>query len=183
MKKIFLLVLVLLFVTLFSDIAWSQKKNRKPNRATKQKIIKPTYGKLNFEAGVYYQFGGLQKFSRSNFMLMNKDLNEIFSDEMGSGLANKIKRLYAIGKLINLTDENTKSPWVAIERYISPYIVASTITNFDGHGGFEKIKPGSYYLVHIGNSRGQFIVWNVPVNISAKNNSIILDQNNADFSD
>jgi hypothetical protein len=62
---------------------------------------------------------------------------------------------------------------------IKQHAVQTVSTDFSGKAQFTDIKPGNYYITGLSGTRGGFAVWNLPVEVKAGQNSVLLDQNNA----
>ena len=58
----------------------------------------------------------------------------------------------------------------------------SAQTDFKGHALFEKIKPGTYWLMGMAETRAAFAFWDFKVTVASGENKLMLDQNNALYS-
>jgi hypothetical protein len=131
--------------------------------------IKKT-GTLPMKVAVIYGFGGAQPVAQGKFYLLNKDFDEIVEAKDNSGV------------LINpFTAAEGKAPHGTIlEEGIKEHIVATTTTDFEGSGKFENVPTGNYFLVGTTTTRskGEYVLWNLPVEIKADNQPLLLSQKN-----
>jgi hypothetical protein len=79
------------------------------------------------------------------------------------------------GKTLLRTVELSKPFWEA-------HVVQSAQTDCKGQAVFENLKPGTYWLMGITETRAAFAFWDEKVSVGVGENKIILDQNNALYS-
>jgi hypothetical protein len=135
----------------------------------------PTMGTLSMEAGIIYKSGGNQPVGRTEFRLLDANLESLISAaglqaDRGIDLVSTwaIKRRY-----------NADATLLQIEEAIKQHTVQAVTTDFNGKAQFENLPPAKYFVYGITETRRGFAVWSVPVEIKAGQNSVVLDQNNA----
>ncbi|HKR13802.1 MAG TPA: prealbumin-like fold domain-containing protein [Pyrinomonadaceae bacterium] len=146
-----------------------------PTVAVTPQPAAPTTGTLAMEAGIIYKSGGNQPVGRTEFRLLDADLESLISGaglraDRGIDLVSTwaIKRRY-----------NADATLLQIEEAIKQHTVQSVTTDFNGKAQFDNLPPAKYFVYGITETRRGFAVWSVPVEIKAGQNSVVLDQNNA----
>lgn len=173
MKKL-LLTFIIVFV--FGSVGFSQKKVVKSVKKSNQTKLS-NFAVLSFATGIDFQFGGVQKVSRGEFLLLDSDWNSILEHKYDS-IAKYFSRMSQISKLYELAGDN-QDAFSEIAGKTQAHIVASTLSDFNGIGKFKSVKPGTYWLANYSQMRGNAVVWNVQVTLKQGRNVVILDQNNA----
>lgn len=139
----------------------------------------PNATKLSFEAAIVYRMGGAQPVARTNFVLLDKSLDDILR-ESGITVDRGLTYASAYGFAVRFPDtKDAKKYLPTIQQLISQHTVSSTTSDFSGKGQFIDIKPGSYWILAVSQTRGGFAVWNLPVTVKEGENTVTLDQNNA----
>lgn len=155
---------------------------------------------LNIEAKIIYNMGGAQAVARQKFYLLNKDLfdpdkenfkkkYENITDEnakvvfiMQSTLLYSLQKFVTDGKV----EEGKEKVFLDILEKSKPvwadFIVAETITDFDGKAAFENVPSGKYWLASQTETRSAFTLWDLPLELKPGENKLLLDQNNAIYS-
>lgn len=151
---------------------------------------------LQIEAKVIYNMGGPQPVARANFYLIDVDPLTIRADdpvvknsrggkdltdaELVSGAT-----FLLFAKVLQedkVTDDNAKQFLGIVEAGRSlwgPHLVKETRTDFDGKATFADLKPGSYWLLGMTETRKGFCLWDLNVEINRGENKLLLDQHNA----
>lgn len=147
--------------------------------ATPTPVPAPSTGSLAMEAGIIYNMGGNQPVGRTAFALLNASLASLIQDSGYRSRFNQIDLISAWG--IDRQYPNTSNAEVLsrIDAAISEHTIKTVTTDFNGRAVFENVQPGSYFLVGIAQTRRGHAIWNVPIEIKAGQNTIILDQHNA----
>ena len=122
---------------------------------------------VNLEAALIYKMGGVQPVARQEFYLLDKDLNEILTEQGNYDLNDLV---YPIAN----KEENS----LLTTEIIPKHIKYKLQTDFQGKAQLKDILPGIYYLYGNSETRGGRAVWNLKVDLKAGENSVILDQNN-----
>ncbi len=137
---------------------------------------------IHMKAGIVYKFGGAQPAARVTFYLLDDNLQTILRKL--DWLRDK-DWAYTFGHNMTTSSSGFEANRQYINETIKPHIVQTGTTDFDGTAKFEGLRPGTYYLAGVAETRGDFVVWNVPVNISEAQTTvnIILDQNNAAYAE
>ena len=137
--------------------------------------VAPSTGTLAIEAGIIYKAGGNQPVGRTEFRLLDSDLESLISAaglraDRGIDLVSTwgIKRRYSPDAIL-----------LQIEESIRKHTIQSVTTDFNGKAQFENIQPGKYFVYGLTETRRGFAIWSVPIEIKAGQNSLLLDQNNA----
>jgi hypothetical protein len=127
-------------------------------------------GTLPVKVAVIYGFGGAQPVAQGKFYLLNKDFDEI-AEAKGEFAVLINPFISALGEVPSGS---------ILEEGIKEHIIASTTTDFEGSGKFENVIMGSYFLVGTTTTRskGEYILWNLPVEIKADNQTLLLSQKN-----
>lgn len=138
-------------------------------------------GTLPFKAAVIYNFGGAQPVAQNKFYLLNKDFDEILDDAGDSSYKIFIEPEHMLAGFNRgtLANPEFQKPGIA-EEGIKQYIVSSITTDFEGSGKFENVPLGKYFLVGFTTLRDekQFVLWTLPVEVTADNQTILLSQIN-----
>lgn len=169
-------------VILRSDGTWEYDKNPKPI-PTPVKVAVEENGTLSFETGLVMKSGDVKPVARATFYLLDKDLENIltssgFRSEGGSSILSTFALKYVSRQLEQLRGASVTTFDKTMES-VKPHIIASTTTDFGGKGQFSSVKPGTYYLMHVGEIGRNVVLWNLKVELKAGQNSLTLDQNNA----
>ncbi|HEX8491969.1 MAG TPA: hypothetical protein VF658_03950 [Pyrinomonadaceae bacterium] len=157
---------------------------------------------LVIEAQIIYNMGGPQPVARQSFYLLDTDPLSLTADDpkfkakvdaaknedekmniqlsgvMLALLKNSIEKrdmAEKSGKTLLGTLELSKPFWEA-------HLVQSAQTDFKGHAVFENLKPGTYWLMGMTETRAAFAFWNEKISVGIGENKITLDQNNALYS-
>lgn len=158
-------------------------------------------GSLSIDAQIIYNLGGPQPVARQNFYLLDTDpflLNaedKIIKERLKL-LTEKEKGNYATAGVFLMmlkhavenpqkADKSNKALLESVELskvYWEPHLVQFAKTDFKGHAVFEKIRPGTYWLMGITETRANFTFWNLKVEVGFGENKLMLDQNNALYS-
>ena len=139
----------------------------------------PTTGTLAIEAGIIYKMGGNQPVGRTEFGLLNASLAILISDSGYRSRFGQIDLISAWGIDRQYPNNSNAGVLSRIDAAIKEHAVQTVTTDFNGRASFENLQPGSYFLFGIAQTRGGHAIWNLPIEIKAGQNSILLDQNNA----
>lgn len=155
-----------------------------------------TRSALEIEAKIIYNMGGPQPVARTSFYLIDVDPLTIRADDPvvknGRGgkdlgdaelLGEATFLLFANAlKEDKVTDDNAKQFLGIIEAGKSlwgPHMVSETRTDFEGKATFKDMKPGSYWLLGMSETRKGFCLWNLNMQVNRGENKVLLDQHNA----
>ena len=147
-------------------------------------------GNLAVEAGLVFQNGDVKPAARVTFNLLDDDLETILKNSginlVTSSGASSSSNLNNVQNLATLhyrarISYNGKPPeaLVAAQDEIKKHIIATITTDFSGKGEFSSVKAGKYFLMGVGGTEKQVVIWNIPVEIKNGKQSITLDQENA----
>lgn len=189
MKKISTIIaLVLLFALLScsnSSVNEENVVNKTPSEKT-ESIKQPTpeeNATLNLEAGIIYKVDGVQSVARTDFHLLNEDLEKVLQQiKVKSKNSKSSSTVIQCGENLMFRkyfEESEKNFKLCLST-IKSEAAYSVTTDFNGKAKFENVKPKSYYLVGITETKGGFAIWNLPVEVKNGENSVVLDQNNAE---
>jgi hypothetical protein len=184
-------LIALLFLTAF--FAYGQRPARKlppPPPTPSPSVVPmamptPATGILAIEAGIINKSGGVQPVARTEFRLLDADLASLIS-AAGMRPDPNMKEHLADAKadLIMTWGLDTKYPSekplvLQIAEAIKQHTIQAGLTDFNGKVEFADIKPGQYFIFVRTQTREGFAIWDLPIEIKAGRNSILLDQNNA----
>jgi hypothetical protein len=136
----------------------------------------PLMGTLSLEAGIIYKMGGNQPVSRTEFVLLDQSLETILTE---AGI--QPGRTGVLSNYAFAVQYPSQFPGVAekARAAIEQHAIQKVSTDFSGKAQFSDIKPGNYYIMGLSSTRRGFAIWNLPVEVKAGQNSILLDQSNA----
>ena len=157
---------------------------------------------LVIDAQIVYSFGGPQPVARQTFYLLDADLFSLsgYADRLAEmkgmegrtvvqGDVDGIVGMLAWSHIMSPATEKdydyerhkeTLLGAVAMSQPIwGPHLVQSTQTDFKGHGVFENLKSGTYWLMGMTPTRAGVSFWNVQVSVGRGENKLMLDQGNA----
>lgn len=155
------------------------------------------YATLKIEAKVIYNMGGPQPVARQSFYLMKVNFIKKYLDdseiiEKSYNDDDRLVRRMGIALLMASTSgrfkrdqidpESVKTLLGTLENMrpvFTPYLVNEVVTDFSGIAEFKDVKPGTYYLMGITETRKGIAFWNVEVGIKRGDNQLILSQENA----
>jgi hypothetical protein len=157
---------------------------------------------LVIDAQIIYNMGGPQPVARQTFYLLDADVLSLTVDDpkikakLDSAKDENEKLSLAMAGVLlaalknavdnkEMAEKSGKTLLAAVELskpYWQPHLVASTQTDFMGHGVFENLRPGTYWLLGITETRAAFTFWNLRLSLGAGENKVMLDQNNALYS-
>jgi hypothetical protein len=143
-----------------------------------------TRSSLQIEAKIIYNMGGPQSVARTSFYLIDVDPLTIRADDPAVKTSRGGKNLADAGLLSEATfllfakvlkedkvsDDNAKQFLGIIEAGKSlwgPHLVNETRTDFDGKATFAGLKPGSYWLLGMTETRKGFCLRDLNVQIIA----------------
>lgn len=176
-------------VILKSDGTWQYADDTAPERITPPPAAKQN-GTLALEAGLVYRSGDVKPVARTEFHLLDKELAQLLQDAgvrppeksiiAGTGAGGNLAFSFALAARYNSLPDNQPFYLAAMEA-IKPHIVKTVTTDFSGKATIDVVPAGSYYLMGISATPRGFAFWNLPVEIKAGQNSLVLDQNNAAY--
>jgi hypothetical protein len=165
-------------VTLFSDGTWKAAARAATNQLT---------GTLEIQAGIVFQ-SGPRPVARETFYLINTSLADLVSAYVDKNPKYKPLTMETFAVALSWLGTSDQSPYASKERAASgeilqqmqKHVVKTITTDFAGKATFEAVPVGNYNVAGFQVMRGKGgIVWDVPVEIKAGANSLILDQHNA----
>lgn len=192
LKNLFLTFFTLIISLSLTSVIIAQKKKVV---ATK-KATTIAKGNLTVEAGLVFRLGDVKPVARANFYLLDQDLEKILADagfqpksnnSIGSvgGLAgeksggnvgrNNVESFAVWNGYPSLYGEQLQKA----QEVIKSHIVSTITTDFSGKGEFSEVKTGSYFLMGVTRIGKQTVVWNMPFDLKAGKQSVVLDNNNA----
>ncbi len=180
--------------------------NKAPEPKNGTKAPEPKNGTVSIEAALVFQSGDVKPVARTEFMLLNKSAEDIFKNSEffqnlplefithmtfeGFRFGENPTYVHAFGLVLRpdkATDNQElrkmkagfkKAAQVALSS-LSPHVVYSTKTDFQGKAQIQDVKPGEYYLFGYTMAGNKGTVWNIKTVVKEGQNSIILDQENA----
>ncbi len=206
--KIKILILVCCFAMIVLSLSCGDisKQNLTDSNAVTSKTLDPKNGTVSIEAALVFQSGDVKPVARTEFVLLDKSLEEIlkkseffqnlpleFVTHMmteGFRFGENLTYVHTFGLILRpdkATDNQElrkmkagfiKATQVALSS-VSPHVVYSTKTDFQGKAQIQDVKPGEYYLFGYTVAGNQGTVWNIKTIVKEGQNSIILDQENA----
>jgi len=197
-----------LFILAFNLSVFAQAKKTKSKPKTKPPVVKqtpaptpapPKTSTVQVEAAVIFQNGDVVPVARTNFYIIDTDLNTVLNTPAMKQIAiddakkrnerTKLEGLleYQI-KLINIQSlsillarmqDNTYENYTkqAIEA-VNKTIKYQMVSDFQGKAELKDIPAGKYFLFAMFKVRGKFIAWQVPIEANGETVKIILDSNN-----
>lgn len=158
--------------------------NSRPSNASPSYQIAPIdtptpTGTINLETGIEYKMGGVQPVSRTEFQLLDSDLNSILAE---AGLNAKdqsgLDRIAQFG-LAAKYPEQSGGAIARCLKAIKKHSRYSTTTDFQGKAKFAGVNVGTYYLFGYTETRGGFAVWSLPTKVGTGESTVYLDVSNA----
>jgi hypothetical protein len=158
-------------------------------------------GNLSVEAGLIYGAGNVKPVARTDFYLLDVDLETILKNAQLPiywGMTQQMKdlnptqlqnylfilKVKAKRAEIGYEGETDKelldmAIYKQIDSILEPHIVSKVTTDFSGKTQFQNVKNGKYYLMGttVGPST-EVILWNLPIEVKSENQTIILDNRN-----
>lgn len=145
--------------------------------------------KLVIEAGVVFESGAAQPVARNDFTLLDQDVIEILKNVPMPGKFKKrrlspiyiymfTKKCLGLGLQCTVFDD----AWTfnhAANAAIASHSVKQGITGFDGKLVIEDIPAGTYYIYGLYLREDDYVVWNLKTDINRPEQTVILDQRNA----
>lgn len=155
-----------------------------------------TRSSLQIEAKIIYNMGGPQSVARTSFYLIDVDPLSIRADDpvvirsrggkdLGDAELLGEATFLLFSKVLKedkVTDDNAKQFLGIIESGKSlwgPHLVSETRTDFEGKATFADLKPGSYWLLGMTETRKGFCLWDLNTQVNRGENKLLLDQHNA----
>ncbi len=144
---------------------------------------------LNVEAGLVYRSGDTKPVARADFLLLDKSAATIVK-ESGVKLSERSSStddgsdkstMFQFGLALAYPASNSGDGLATVMALIKQHTIKSFTTDFGGKATVESIPQGDYYVFGFNKSAQGFVIWNVPVTLNAGSNSVVLDQNNADY--
>lgn len=158
-------------------------------------------GSLEVEAQIIYNMGGPQPVARQSFYLLDTDPLLLNMDDpkykarqgsltdaqkqeqVGAVAMIGILRLRATNpQYADISDASLLKVVELSKSFWQPHLIQSAQTDFKGIASFENIKPGTYWIMGITQTRAGSAFWNLKVDVGVGHNKVLLDQNNAVFS-
>jgi hypothetical protein len=145
-------------------------------------------GALAVEAGIVMNAGNVTPIARTEFYLLDDSLENILEKakipplsggERFTPLQNFIVLEQAKRELGNEMTDEGKRIRLQTDNAIKSHIVATMTTDFSGKAVFDNVKAGKYYLMGVGGTGKQAIVWNLAIEIKTGKQSVTLDNKNA----
>ncbi len=157
---------------------------------------------LSVEAALIFNSGDVKPVARTEFLLLDKDFETILQEsnfiadlpeEVKSPISHisslKAFALVAFGAQkygkysdSQSSDINKLSLSLAKAMTVAKsHTVYSATTDFQGKAQFKDVKGGEYYLFGYTSAGESVAVWNLKTEVKSGQNSIILDQNNAEI--
>ncbi len=197
--KIKILILVVCFVTNTFLLACNDVSKETVEQKNKN-------GTVSIEAALVYKSGDVKPVARTEFMLLDKSLEEIlkesgFVSSINEVVSNNNKGAVQIGNIplvslfgVILQTSEDKDRGVNEEQRkirkdlrtalqtalagVPKHTVYSTKTDFQGKAEIQNVKPGEYYLFGTTEPGVNARVWNVKTLVKEGQNSVLLDQDN-----
>ncbi len=191
--------LLIVSFALFVSLSLSGGVNAQKKKViTTKKTTVSAKGNLSVEAGLVFNSGDVKPVARVNFYLLDDNLETILSnagieayqtiDTSGASKGALLGGMRAKKKSVSFVESYavwSSSPDLYGEQLLQskealkPHIIATITTDFSGKGEFSQVKPGNYYLMGVGGTGKQAVLWNMPIEIKAGKQSVILDNKNA----
>jgi hypothetical protein len=154
---------------------------------------------LSVEAALVFKSGDIKPVARTEFFLLDKNFETILQEAgfissiSASDLPQKLKD--SLNTMNGINPLGTFSAVIKLSNGIVPYQIAlakvavatkshtvyTTTTDFQGKAQFKEIKAGEYYLFGYNKVGESVAVWNLKTEVKSGQNSITLDQNNAEI--
>lgn len=140
---------------------------------------------LSIEAALVYQSGDVVPIARNTFYLLDDDVVTILKNagiqptskksDINKALLDDIAYLADANLVagVDLFKDLYRRYFVAIE----PHIVQKVTTDFGGKAVFNNLEAKQYFLFGLMNARKDYLVWNLPINVS-KEQKVVIDQSN-----
>ena len=136
---------------------------------------------IPIKVAIIYNLGGAQAVAREDFYLLTKDAVQIWKE---NGLLKNEKPttfsdalVFRIEFLADRLNVSQGKPSKFAEA-LTPYIVTTVTTDFEGNATFEAVPEGTYYIYAITETRGGNAVWSYKVS-TQENKTVLLDNKNA----
>lgn len=187
MKK-YVSVSVLVFLSIF---ATSEAYGQKAKPRTTAKAPASQKGTLNIEAGLVFKNGDVKPVARTDFFLISEPLDSVLSN---AGLKKEVKE-GGRTRLVNEPAEYFNYDYsLAMWKYgsslysdslakaiqtLKENATATLTTDFSGKSTLQGVKTGNYFLVGIGGTERQAVVWNMPIQVTVGTTNVVLDNKNA----
>ena len=176
LKNLFLSFFILAVSLSLTSVVNAQKKKV----TTTKKTSVGAKGSLSVEAGLIYKSGDVKPVARVEFYLLDDDLENILKEAgVKDSTLSGIPRVKNFAFLHSLNRSYGVDRKIEGEDAIKQHIVAQMTTDFSGKGEFQNVKTGKYYLMGIGGTGKQVVLWNLPIDIKSGSQSITLDNKNA----
>ena len=157
---------------------------------------------LVIDAQIIYNMGGPQPVARQTFYLLDadplsltandpkikakldatKDDNEKLNLTMSGALLAALKTAVEDKGMAEKSGKTLLGAVELSKSYWEPHLVQSIQTDFKGHGVFENLQPGTYWLMGMTETRAAFAFWDLKIAPTLGENRLMLDQNNARYS-
>jgi len=152
----------------------------------------PATALLSIEAGIVYLQGGAQAVARVDFILLDIDLMSILAtsdlrsrlEEINASSAKNGYGLMSDKDLITILAVEYKilgqsALTTQVHQIIKGHTISVVTTDFGGKAQFTDIKPAKYFIFAHTQTRKGVVIWNLPIELKAGQNTAVLDQNNA----
>ena len=194
MKTIYLIFILILLLIAQSCSSKSEDVSYKENVSSKQEAV------LSVEAALVFKSGDVKPVARTEFFLLDKNFETVLQESgymtliTTSTLPQSVKDSFSKMDKINSVRtfaaviDNSQSldvlqlPLAKAITATQSHITYRATTDFQGKAQFKEVKAGTYYLFGYAKVGESVAVWNVKMEIKEGQNSIILDQNNAETS-
>ena len=136
------------------------------------------------EAGVMMQSGDLKRAARTEFRLLKADFGDFLVKRQTEKTSAETQILwFNVSRMMvsaRLTEpgEIMTSTVAEGEAFLKKHTVATITTDFDGKATVN-VPPGQYFVLGSFKVFKNTVVWNLPLELNAGSNRIILDHNNA----
>lgn len=176
-------------VLLRSDGTWEYAGDASAIPAPAAPLPSAKTATLNLEAGLVYRSGDSKPVARVDFFLLDKSAAAIVK-ESGVKLSDRASStddgsdrstMFQLGLALAYRSGNEGEGLATVLAAIKQHTIKSFTTDFGGKAAVEGIPQGDYYVFGFYKSSQGFVIWNVPATLNAGSNSVVLDQNNADY--
>lgn len=141
------------------------------------------------ETGLVFKSGDVKPLARTEFHLLDDSLPNILRnagikppnnlESTGDANSDYITAFAFATKYSS--NSSYREFYPSALQAIKPHIVQSVTTDFGGKAKFSPVKSGTYYLIGFSATPRGVVGWNLKVDLKAGDNSVVLDQNNADI--
>lgn len=165
------------YALLKSDGSW----NYVPNDISVSNTPIKENSTLSFETGLVSNSGNVVTLARTTFYILDKSLASIlmdivYSDDKGDKITNDINLVYY--RFLSAKHYSLPEYSVAMLS-VKPHVVQEISTDFSGKATLKQLPVGKYWLMGFSEIRKNGVLWDVEINLSPGDNSLVLDQNNA----